>query len=536
MSNYQFYRPDLMELAASYQQYSVIVTTAELDRPGPQILYANSAFTRMTGYSIGELLGRTPRILQGPKTDREILKRLRLALQSGQDFIARAVNYKRDGTEFEIEWIINHLRDSSGRTTHYVALQRDITGQERALSDLEKFDSELRVAGESLVSTMRQLEAAEQRMIQRERLAALGQMAAGVVHDLRNALTPIANYVRVLHGMTDLPPDVKKAISGIGAGAEHGLKLLENLRSFYATGQASALDEVINLSELVQYIPAIVQPRLFSESPSRASSIQIKLEADSEALVTGNPIELTQVLVNLVLNAVDAMPTGGIITIRLQPQGSEVVLSVSDTGTGLSPELIERCFEPYVTTKSTGSGLGLSVCYGIIQRHGGRIVASNNSQGGAVFSIFLPIARQERPNAAMPSAPVGGQKILYVDDDEACRESTEALLSAIGYDVTCAATGDSGLHLAHEHEYDVVITDTHMMPTTGIDVAMLLQRTRPQLPVILASGVEISTSALPSALRNYVRILKPFSPAALRRAIAEAIQRKHQAVPLAEKV
>lgn len=103
MSNYQFYRPDLMELAASYQQHSVIVTTAELDRPGPQILYANSAFTRMTGYSIGELLGRTPRILQGPKTDREILKRLRLALQSGQDFIARAVNYKRDGTEFEIE-------------------------------------------------------------------------------------------------------------------------------------------------------------------------------------------------------------------------------------------------------------------------------------------------------------------------------------------------------------------------------------------------------------------------------------------------
>ncbi len=444
------------------------------------------------------------------------------------------MNYKRDGTEFEIEWIINHLRDSSGRTTHYVALQRDITGIERAKSDLERFDSELRVAGESLVSTMRQLEAAELRIIQRERLAALGQMAAGVVHDLRNALTPMANYVRVLQGMSGLPPEAMKAIAGIGAGAEHGLKLLENLRNFYATGQASALDEVIDLSELVQFIPAIVQPRLFSESPSRASSIQIKSEANSPAFVTGNPIELTQVLVNLVLNAVDAMPTGGVITIRLQPQDSEVVLSVSDTGPGLPPEMMKRCFEPYVTTKATGSGLGLSVCYGIIQRHRGRIVAANGQQGGAVFSIVLPIARAERSKLPGSSATHRVQSILYVDDDEACRDSTNALLSAVGYSVTCAANGDRGLQLAHEHEYDVVITDTNMTPTSGIDVAMVLQRTRPQLPVILASGDDVAPNVLPTSLQYHVRLVKPFSPEALSRAISAAIQANQKAVPHSE--
>ena len=197
MTEYTFYRPDLMELAAAYDPYSVLVTTADLMLPGPQILYANAAFTRMTGYAVHELLGRTPRVLQGPKTDRAVLDRLKRALTAGEDFIARTVNYKRDGTEFELEWIINHLRDAAGRTTHYVALQRDITGLNLAHENIQRFDAELRQAGEQLQATMHRLEDAEQRLFQRERMAALGQMTAGVVHDLRNSLVPIASFVEL---------------------------------------------------------------------------------------------------------------------------------------------------------------------------------------------------------------------------------------------------------------------------------------------------------------------------------------------------
>lgn len=529
MGSYQFYRPDLVELAAAYEQYSVIVTTAELESPGPQILYVNSAFTRMTGYSIRELLGRTPRVLQGPKTSREVLDRLKHALSAGQDFIARAVNYKRDGTEFQIEWIINHLRDASGRTTHYVALQRDITGLERAQHDLERFDAELRVAGQTLLSTVQKLEGAESRLVQRERLAALGQMAAGVVHDLRNALWPIANFVEVLNAIEGLPPPAKRSIAGIGASAQHGLKLLANLASFHKSGEQSSLSNEVPLRSLLLRVPEILQAQIDHHAKRNGSTVTIDLKLNASPVVRGNAVELTQVLVNLVSNAIDAMPHGGVVTITLDQTDRTAIVAVSDTGTGLSADLIDRCFEPYVTTKTAGSGLGLSVCYGIIQRHLGRISARNAGlNGGAIFTIELPkVIVPESVDSTIPTAAQpkpSALKLLYIDDDQACRESTAALLSASGYAVTTASTGDEGLRLAHEHEYDAIITDTRMFPTTGIDVAMVLQRSRPQHIVILVSGMTIEDVELPDVLRHCERLLKPFTPADLATAIHRARQ------------
>ena len=154
IGKHRYIRHDLIELAAAYAEYSVFVTTAELDLPGPQILYANSAFTRMTGYSVSELLGRTPRLLQGPETDKTVLRRLREALLDGHDFIARAINYRRDGTAFELEWIISHLKDSDDRTTHYIAMQRDITGQDHAHKELSAVDDEVLVASNEFAQSL----------------------------------------------------------------------------------------------------------------------------------------------------------------------------------------------------------------------------------------------------------------------------------------------------------------------------------------------------------------------------------------------
>lgn len=389
MNSPRLFRHDLMELAAAYDQYSVLVTTADLDQPGPQIIYVNSSFTRMTGYSLHDLLGQTPRIMQGPKTNRETLRRLRRALAAGEDFIAREINYKRDGSEFEIEWIINHLRDTTGRTTHYVAQQRDITGLDRASHGLEQFDAELRAAGESMLSALKKLEAAEQQMLQQERLAALGRMAEGVVHDLHNALSPIISFAEFLESVENLSPVAQESVEGIVASAEHGLKLLDNLRMFCGDRASGPPAEAVDLYEIVKRIPLVVRPRL--DQHARHGPVQIKLDIVPVPKVPGHVVELAQMLVNLTNNAIDAMTGGGVVTIHLSSHGSTVLLTVSDTGPGIPPEIIDRCFEPYVTTKPEGSGLGLSVCLGIVKRHQGHISVENvGPTGSAVFTIRLP--------------------------------------------------------------------------------------------------------------------------------------------------
>ena len=526
MSIHQFFRPDLLELAAAYDDYGVLVTTAELDLPGPQILYVNSAFTRMTGYAIRDVLGKTPRILQGPKSDHAVLQQLRKSLEAGEDFIARATNYKCDGTEFQMEWIISHLRNATGQTTHYVAMQRDITGLERAHKDFERYDAELRTAGEQLIAATQKLEAAERRMIQRERAAALGQMAAGVVHDLRNALTPIASFVNDLNTLQELTPRAREAIDGIVVSVAHGLELLRNLDSVCATGKPSPLDETVDLGRIIERIPQLLQPRIENHAAHSQGRVEIRLDIGPVSPVIGNAVELTQVLVNLVSNSIDAMPTGGVITIRLESREESVILTVSDTGPGIPPHLIDRCFEAYVTTKQEGSGLGLSVCQGIIQRHQGHIEVSNTApNGSAVFTIQLPAAVAVESVPAPAASPSNaGQRLLYIDDDEGCRVLMARWLARVGYDVTTAADGDTGLRLAHEGNYDIVLTDTRMTPTSGIDVAMVLTRTRPQLPVILVSGALLAEHELPDALRNCEQLLKPFTPEDVNIAVSRAAQ------------
>ena len=178
---------------------------------------------------------------------------------------------------------------------------------------------------------------------------------------------------------------------------------------------------------------------------------------------------------------------------------------MTDTGPGLDPALLGRCFEPYVTTKTEGSGLGLSVCHGIVQRHRGNIEAGNvGADGGAVFTIRLPALAIHEKGA--PSR----RRILYVDDDAAVRGAIAAMLKRQGYDVTTAPDGDTALQLAHEYDYDVVLTDIHMVPTSGIDVAAALQRTRPHLPVVLLSGGSME-DVLPGSLARCERLQKPFS-------------------------
>lgn len=481
---HRFIRHDLLELAAAYAEYSVLVTTAELQMPGPQILYANAAFTRMTGYAVGELLGKTPRILQGPKTDPELLKRLRCTLEDGKDFIARAINYKRDGTPFELEWVISHLRDSEGRTTHYIAIQRDITGIQRAAANLDQFDAELRDASQHLTETVDDLELAERKLADRERLTALGEMAAGVVHDIGNALTPVFCLVELLHSMDSIPPEAQSLVVDLDASVEHAVEILANLKRHYHSGSSVGALEAVELTALLHRLPDITRARCWALKRKGKGEVNFAFELPGTTIVSGNRTELLQVFVNLALNAIDAMSDGGTITVSLKTVAENAVVSISDTGVGMSEELLKTCFEPYVTTNPSGTGLGLSVCRRIIELHNGAITASNAKPHGVTFTIRIPLFC----DVDRVESGTGGNerlRVLSICGDRERQLQVKTLLQSLGAGVSTAESGDEGLKQFYESDFDLIITDSSLRPTSGFDVAQAVKRTSPHIPVAI---------------------------------------------------
>ncbi len=378
---------DLFELAAGFAEESVIVTTPDLDAPGPTILYVNDAYTKMTGYSASEVLGRSPRFMQGPRTRRSTLDRLKEAINAGEDFIAREINYRRDGTPFELEWIITHLRDAQGRTTHLIAVQRDITGIERAAAGLAVFDEELRVLGSRLLRALATLHRTERQMARSERMNALGRMARGITHDLQDSLAPIAWMLDFLDEDPSLGNEARSRVDGIRSNLEHAMSLNQRLRDFAGTDAAtdSETSELPAREIIAEAVDLVSSQRSRSGQP-----IEIQIDAEPGLTLDVQPTECRQVLVNLALNAIDAMPDGGTLTFRADSEETGTVIEVIDTGEGMSDEMLEHCFDPFFTTRDHGTGLGLSICHGIVERHGGRIDVSSVTGSGTTFCVHLP--------------------------------------------------------------------------------------------------------------------------------------------------
>ena len=382
-------RRDIFELAVGYAEESVIVTTADMDSPGPEIIYVNTAFTRMTGYSASELIGQTPRLLQGPATDRATLAALKAALLAGDDFIARTTNYRRDGVPFELEWIINHLRDESGNTTHYVAVQRDISGVDRARSELAAIDQELIDLGDELLHTLRELKRAERQMRRAERMNALGRMARGVSHDLANSLMPMQWLLERIENDEDTKPSTLEDVQSLRVHVDHALELHRHLSNFANTSEDGERS-VVSVSELTAGIVELAR----SHRSDTDGEVAVALSTNDELAVLADPTELRQVLVNLALNAVEAMPDGGALEIRAHGDGGDVLIDVSDTGMGMTPAVLDHCFDPFFTTRHDGTGIGLSICHTVVESHGGTIDVVSTPGRGTTFTIRLPRERQ----------------------------------------------------------------------------------------------------------------------------------------------
>lgn len=490
----------------------VLVTEAEpVDLPGPRILYVNQAFERMTGYTALEAIGQTPRILQGPETSAETRAQIRRALQNWQPITVELLNYRKDGRKFWSELAIVPIADATGYYTHWVAVQRDVTERRRA--------------------------EAEQR--QRSRLEAVGQLSAGIAHNFNNLLAIIQGYGEMIRRDLADSPQILRRMDSILRAVKRGSELVHELMLFarQREGQPQVLD-----------IPCATQEVL--DMARRVLPAEIEIEDLSQVLPTGEGLcayldasRFSQAVLNLILNARDAMPSGGRLTITVgrqtignpltellarvvfshQPEpGEYVFVKVSDTGCGMDAETQRQIFEPFFTTKPVGqgTGLGLATVYGFVGASRGFITVDSAPKLGTTIGLFFPLVKSESApeevsgevNLLVQVLPPNATALVVEDEAELCELLAENL-RAMGFKVVHSVRdGAEAIPLAERlgASLALVVTDQSLPHVTGPQIIAELARRHLCERFLLISGLpeQGDLPKLPSI--RLERLQKPF--------------------------
>lgn len=363
----------------------------------------------------------------------------------------------------------------------------------------------------------------ENAFVQAERLRALGSMASGIAHDFNNVLAVILGRVEL--AMEDVKDaKLKKDLQIIEKTAMDAASTVRRLQEFSRVRVGHAL-EAVNIEQLVQDALQMVESRQVQLKQTASVNIDIATKLSQSGPVLGDAAELKQALVNIVFNSIDAMPKGGKITVTSEQENGFVVISVSDTGEGIPDEIKGRIFDPFFTTKgSKGLGLGLSVTYGIVNRHGGKIDFESAVGEGSTFTIKLPVAgevEQKVPVEAKAHAAESA-RILVVDDDPQVSEVLELMLKKLGHKVTVFNTGKKAVSAFTDGQYNMVITDLGMPDLTGREVAKAIKEKKPDTPVLLITGwgVQLELDEMPEIDGL---IAKPFTKKVLSDKVAELL-------------
>jgi signal transduction histidine kinase/ActR/RegA family two-component response regulator/HAMP domain-containing protein len=353
-----------------------------------------------------------------------------------------------------------------------------------------------------------ELRQTQQAVMQQERLKALGQMASGIAHDINNALSPILGYVELIRqDEPDLHEDTKKFLQYIKTAGEDIAHIVARLREFYRPRAASESLLALDLNLVVQQGMDMTRPRWRDIPQSRGIMIEMRTDLDPcLPKFAGIESEIREALINLILNSVDAMPTGGVITVRTHALklGSArqddvpayVVLEVNDTGVGMNEETSRHCLDPFFSTKGKrGTGLGLAMVYGVMKRHDGRIEVDSKPSKGTTMRLVFPVRQLETVEAPKlkKDSPPGPFRILFIDDEATLRELMQNLLGHDGHHVETPDGGRAGVEAFRaarnrNEPFDVVITDLGMPYMDGREVAAAVKRESPDTPVVMLTG------------------------------------------------
>ena len=489
----------LLETCVDRLNDIVIITGAEpFDEVGPRILFVNDAFIRRTGYTRGEVLGQSPRLLQGPKTSRAELDRIRTALQKWQPVRAELINYTKSGEEFWVEIDIVPVAGSTGGYTHWVAVERDISERKNL----------------------------EQQFLRSQRMDSIGTLAGGIAHDLNNSLSPIIMSLDLMK-LRFPDPESGELLDMVGSSAQRGADMVRQLLSFARGVESQRLD--VNVAQLIRDVGKIANDTFLKHI-----AIHTRIAPDLWT-VPGDPTQIHQILVNLCVNARDAMPRGGTLTISAgniivdshysglsleAAPGPHVYLEIMDTGTGMTPAVMERIFDPFFTTKELGqgTGLGLSTSIAIIKSHGGFLEVKSEPGRGTTFKIHLPAhpasIAEISPAGPLPLPRGHGELILVIDDEASVRHITRRTLETYGYHVITATDGADGvaLYAGNAGEIKAVLTDMMMPILDGPSTIQVLRHMNPRLPIIAVSGLPDKAHAGKAASAGIEHFLpKPYT-------------------------
>jgi signal transduction histidine kinase len=373
-----------------------------------------------------------------------------------------------------------------------------------------------------------ELKAAQDYMVQSERLRALGEMASGVAHDFNNILAIILGRAQL--ALEDEEGDkMIKNVRVIEQTALDAAKTVRRLQEF-AGVRASRAFEAVNLNQLVEGALEMVESRRVKLEETEGVTIEIGTELNEVAPVAGDAAELREALVNIIFNAMDAMPEGGKIMVKSEQENGLVVLSVSDTGMGIPEEIKGKLFDPFFTTRApAGTGLGLSVTYGIVNRHGGSIEVESTQGKGATFYIRLPVAdgveEGSRPERKPPT--IKRATILLVDDDPEVSEVLGLMLQQMGHQVTVVTSGEEALSAFEKGDYGLVITDLGMPEISGRDVARAVKAMKSETPVMLITGWGVQLDQ--EEMQDIDGVIeKPFSRDALSVQVTELLPTRNR--------
>ncbi len=499
-------------LRAAIEQTPESVVITDIDA---RIVYVNPAFSAVSGFSRAEAIGQHPRLQKSGKHDDAFYAELWSTLRAGVTWHGQLTNRRKNGELFVEDALIAPVRDERGAVANYIAVKRDIT---------------------------RELEREEQ-FRHAQRMEAVGQLAGGIAHDFNNILGAVIMQLEMLEMEHELPETVTASIRDVRASVDRAANLTRQLLMFSRRQTMSVRPHDLNglVANLLRMLMRVI-----------GESITVSfVQADAAVYFEGDAGMIEQVVMNLCVNARDAMPDGGRLTIttslvvldagsalpHAHPDaraGRFASLEVADTGHGMSVETQRRIFEPFFTTKDVGkgTGLGLATTHGLVSQHHGWIEVESEPDRGSTFHVFLP-ALEKVPDAEQPDAePLvrgGSATILVVEDEALIRQMVVRSLRRLGYRVLEVENGAEALEMWADEQgrVDLVLTDM-VMPggLSGIDLSRQLQRMKPDLKVVIMSGYATRLVGDESVLTRDIEFLsKPFSLATLGEVVRRALDR-----------
>jgi PAS domain S-box-containing protein len=496
-------------LSAAIEQAGEIVVITDL---AGMIVYVNPAFERITGYSRHEALGKTPSLLKSGRQDDSVYQQLWSTITAGGIWRGHFVNRKKDGTLYTVNVAIAPVRDETRIIIGYVGVERDVT---------------------------RELNLEEQ-LRQSQKMEAVGRLAGGVAHDFNNLLTVIDGYTDLLlDHHPDLADPARLDIEQIKRAGERAGNMT---RQLLALSRKQLLKPtILDLNLVVADMDKLLR-RLLGEDITIHTHLEPHLDR-----VKADRGQLEQVIMNLAINARDAMPGGGQLTLEtanvtldegytsqrigVEP-GSYVFLAISDTGTGMDQEILSHIFEPFFTTKEQGkgTGLGLATVHGIIKQSGGHIGVYSEPGQGTTFKIYLPRLHEEPERVEIQpvqlALPHGEETILVVEDDVVVRDLASRVLQRSGYNVLEANNGGEALQIFEHNPNSIrlLLTDVVMPGMNGRTLVERLKILQPQLKIIYMSGYTDDAIIHHGVLEAGVNFIqKPFTAESLVRSVREAL-------------